>query len=44
LHRKELFNESVQKTVEIVYATVEDFRQQAKPDDDSSILGVEYCR
>ena len=36
-------NESVQKIVETVYATVKEFGQQAKPDDDISILGVEYC-
>jgi sigma-B regulation protein RsbU (phosphoserine phosphatase) len=35
--------ESVQKIVEMVYATVKEFGQQAKPDDDISILGVEYC-
>ncbi len=35
--------ESVQKIVETVYATVKEFGQQAKPDDDISILGVEYC-
>jgi hypothetical protein len=29
--------------VEAVYATAKEFRQEAKPDDDVSILGVEYC-
>jgi len=28
--------------VEAVYATVKEFSQQAKPEDDISILGVEY--
>ena len=36
-------NESVQKIVESVYATAKDFRAQAKPEDDVSILGLEYC-
>ncbi len=36
-------NEPVQKIVETVYAVVKEFRQKAKPDDDISILGVEYC-
>jgi sigma-B regulation protein RsbU (phosphoserine phosphatase) len=36
-------NESVQKIVETIYATVKEFGQQAKPEDDISILGVEYC-
>ncbi len=36
-------NEPVQKIVETVYAVVKEFRQKAKPDDDVSILGVEYC-
>ena len=36
-------NESVQKIVESIYTSVKDFRQEAKPDDDISILGVEYC-
>jgi len=35
--------ESVEKIVEAVYASVKDFRREAKPDDDISILGVEYC-
>ncbi len=36
-------NEPVQKIVESVYATAKEFRQQAKPEDDVSILGLEYC-
>jgi sigma-B regulation protein RsbU (phosphoserine phosphatase) len=36
-------HEPVQKLVEAVYATAKEFRQEAKPDDDVSILGVEYC-
>ena len=36
-------NESVQDIVETIYATVKEFSQQAKPDDDVSILGLEYC-
>jgi len=36
-------NEPVQKIVEAVYTTAKKFRQQAKPEDDISILGVEYC-
>ena len=40
---KKYRNESVQKIVETVYATAKEFRQQAKPEDDISILGVEYC-
>lgn len=36
-------NEPVQKIVETVYAMVKEFRQKAKPEDDVSILGVEYC-
>ena len=36
-------NQSVQKIVESVYATAKEFRQQAKPEDDVSILGLEYC-
>lgn len=35
--------ESVEKIVEAVYASVKDFRREAKPDDDISILGVAYC-
>ena len=35
--------ESVEKIVEAVYASVKEFRREAKPDDDISILGVEYC-
>ena len=34
--------EPVEKIVEAVYASVKDFRREAKPDDDISILGVEY--
>ena len=29
--------------VDAVYANLNEFRRQAKPDDDISILGVEYC-
>ncbi len=36
-------SQSVQKIVESVYATTKEFRQQAKPEDDVSILGLEYC-
>ena len=36
-------NEPVQKIVETVYAMAKEFRQKAKPEDDVSILGVEYC-
>jgi sigma-B regulation protein RsbU (phosphoserine phosphatase) len=36
-------NQPVQKIVETVYAMVKEFRQKAKPEDDVSILGVEYC-
>ena len=39
---KKYRNEPVQKIVEAVYATVKEFSQQAKPEDDISILGVEY--
>ena len=40
---KKCHHESVQKIVESIYTSVKDFRQEAKPDDDISILGVEYC-
>jgi len=40
---KKCRKESVQKIVESIYTSVKDFRQEAKPDDDISILGVEYC-
>jgi sigma-B regulation protein RsbU (phosphoserine phosphatase) len=36
-------NQPVQKIVETVYTSVKEFRQKAKPEDDVSILGVEYC-
>ena len=35
--------EPVEEIVESIYTSVKDFRQEAKPDDDISILGVEYC-
>jgi sigma-B regulation protein RsbU (phosphoserine phosphatase) len=35
-------HEPIQKMVDAVYATARDFRQTTKPDDDISILGVEY--
>ena len=40
---KKYRNEPVQKIVAAVYATVKEFGQQAKPEDDISILAVEYC-
>jgi serine phosphatase RsbU (regulator of sigma subunit) len=36
-------HEPIQTMVDAVYADVNRFRHQAKPDDDISILGVEYC-
>jgi sigma-B regulation protein RsbU (phosphoserine phosphatase) len=36
-------HEPIRKMVDAVYANVNEFRHQAKPDDDISILGVEYC-
>jgi len=36
-------HEPIQKMVDAVYANVNEFRHQTKPDDDISILGVEYC-
>ena len=36
-------HEPIRKLVDAVYANVNEFRHQAKPDDDISILGVEYC-
>jgi sigma-B regulation protein RsbU (phosphoserine phosphatase) len=35
-------HEPIRKMVDAVYANVNEFRHQAKPDDDISILGVEY--
>lgn len=35
-------NEPVEEIVEAVHTSVKNFRQEAKPDDDISILGVEY--
>ena len=35
--------ESIQKMVEAVYTNVNEFRHPTRPDDDISILGVEYC-
>ena len=35
--------EPVEEIVESIYTSVKDYRQEAKPDDDISILGVEYC-
>ena len=40
---KKYRNQPVQEIVEAIYATAKEFRQEAKPDDDISILGVEYC-
>jgi serine phosphatase RsbU (regulator of sigma subunit) len=40
---KKYRNQPVQEIVEAIYATAKKFRQEAKPDDDISILGVEYC-
>ena len=36
-------HEPIRKMVDAVYANVNEFRHQTKPDDDISILGVEYC-
>ena len=36
-------SESVENIVETVYTSAKEFRQEAKPDDDISILGLEYC-
>jgi len=36
-------HEPIRKMVDAVYAKVNEFRHQTKPDDDISILGVEYC-
>jgi sigma-B regulation protein RsbU (phosphoserine phosphatase) len=36
-------NLPVGKVVDTIYTSVKKFRQGAKPDDDISILGVEYC-
>jgi len=36
-------HEPIQKIVDAVYANVNEFRHLTKPDDDISILGVEYC-
>jgi len=40
---KKHHHEPIQKMVDAVYASVNEFRHRAKPDDDISILGVEYC-
>jgi sigma-B regulation protein RsbU (phosphoserine phosphatase) len=40
---KKHHHEPIQTMVDAVYADVNRFRHQAKPDDDISILGVEYC-
>jgi len=36
-------HDPIRKMVDAVYANVNEFRHQAKPDDDISILGLEYC-
>lgn len=36
-------HEPIQNMVDAVYANLNEFRHQTKPDDDISILGVEYC-
>ena len=36
-------HEPIQKMVDAVYTGINDFRQRTRPDDDISILGVEYC-
>ena len=35
--------EPIQKVVDAVYTNINEFQHQARPDDDISILGVEYC-
>jgi len=40
---KKHHHEPIRKMVDAVYANVNEFRHQTKPDDDISILGVEYC-
>ncbi len=40
---KKHHHEPIQKMVDAVTADVNEFRHQARPDDDISILGVEYC-
>jgi protein phosphatase len=40
---KKYHHEPIRKMVDAVYANVNEFRHQARPDDDISILGVEYC-
>jgi serine phosphatase RsbU (regulator of sigma subunit) len=37
------YHEPIQKMEDALYANVNEFRHQARPDDDISILGVEYC-
>ena len=39
----DIHEESIQKMVEAVYTNVNEFRHPTRPDDDISILGVEYC-
>jgi len=40
---KKHHHEPIQKMVDAVTANVNEFRHQTRPDDDISILGVEYC-
>jgi len=40
---KKHHHEPIQKMVDAVTANVNEFRNQTRPDDDISILGVEYC-
>jgi len=40
---KKHHHDPIQTMVDAVYANLNEFRQRTKPDDDISILGVEYC-
>jgi len=40
---KKHHHEPIQKMVDALTADVNEFRHQTRPDDDISILGVEYC-